>query len=273
MRSTWTQAKALHYPTNWKRHFHGTQLRTLFSSVLTMLCQAVRMTFTSCSCLDLTASPCMSCRSHVWSHKVFQQITSTQCPTKQRTSDMSQSVCGSSLIHLWGHCCHGMKQSGILVAGHYSSKITIQSNPTRVTKEIFAWLTDFDHQQATDLARLPATQCSSWLYFAAEALVLLCVRKNNMERCCRLKWLWLPAIVEDAILLTLAHSPQITRLGLRRWSPNYNEIRLTIDMLKFISAEKCVKEPLWRTSVRPFSLLRHAGVWAEICELACMFVC
>lgn len=43
------------------------------------------------------------------------------------------------------------------------------------------------HQQPPDLPRLCAAQCCSWLYFAAEALVLLCGGQNNVERCCRLK--------------------------------------------------------------------------------------
>lgn len=44
------------------------------------------------------------------------------------------------------------------------------------------------HHQPPDLPRLSAAQrCCSRLCFAAEALVLLRGRQNNMERCCRLK--------------------------------------------------------------------------------------
>lgn len=149
--------------------------------------------------------------------KSSNKITLTQCPTETENSryvtvrvwELTNSPLGKLLSryetvrppHCWS-----------LFQLYHN---TVKSSPS-ITKELLAWLTDFDHRRATDLARLPATQCSSWLHFAAEALVLLCVRKNNMERCCRLKWLWLSAIVDDAILLTLAHSLQITRLGLRR---------------------------------------------------------
>lgn len=174
--------------TNWNWKYYGIQFRTFFPRVLTMFCQAVRITFSSCSCLDLAVSPCVSCRSHVW--KVFLP-NHLKSQTNEMPDDKVLQTCYRVWTHtnsplgqllswyetVWPPCCWSLFQL-------YHN--TVKSNPIK-TKEMFAWLTDFDHQQAPDLARLSAAQCCSWLYFAAEALVLLCVRQNNKERCCRLK--------------------------------------------------------------------------------------
>lgn len=120
--------------TNWNWKFYGIQFRIFFPRVLTMFCQAVRITFSSCSCLDLAVSPCVSCRSHVW--KVFLpnhlKSQKNEMPDTKIKYFRHVTESGHTLTHLWGSCCHGMKRSGLLVAGHYSSYITTQSNPTRL---------------------------------------------------------------------------------------------------------------------------------------------
>lgn len=63
----------------------------------------------------------------VLSQPHFKGHQSLYCTKSQKLNGtMDVPDAGHTLTHLWGSCCHGMKRSDLLVAGHYSSYITIR---------------------------------------------------------------------------------------------------------------------------------------------------
>lgn len=96
--------------------------------VLTMFCQALRITLSSSSCLDLVLSPCVSRHGHFLEGKRL-------IPIKRARSTRSErhSVPDADRSHLGGGCRHGRPRSEceLSVAAHRSGSIAAQRNTHR----------------------------------------------------------------------------------------------------------------------------------------------
>ena len=98
----------------------------------------------------------------------------------QSRTDTTNSPLGQPLSWhqtLWPPCCWSLFK-----IYHDTDK----SN-TNISKEMFTWLSDLCTSSPLTCPVCLRLSAAPGCIFAAEALVLLCGRQNNMERCCRLK--------------------------------------------------------------------------------------